>query len=48
MNKKAEFLKLYTGLRREAAIKECTLISNTNDPCDGKIVSAHSIQRGKI
>ncbi len=46
--KKAEFLKFYSQLRREASIKECTLLNNTNDPCDGKIVNAHSIQRGKI
>ncbi|MDP7774954.1 hypothetical protein QWI49_07255 [Acinetobacter nosocomialis] len=46
--KKAEFLKLYSELRREASIKECTLLSDMNNPCEGKIVNAHSIQRGKI
>ncbi|HFV9279136.1 TPA: hypothetical protein ACIAIK_001391 [Acinetobacter baumannii] len=46
--KKAEFLKLYSELRREASIRECTLLSNMNNPCEGKIVNAHSIQRGKI
>lgn len=45
--KKQEFLKLYASLCREAAIKECTLL-NDSDECDGKIVNAHSIQRGKI
>lgn len=45
--KKQEFLKFYASLRREAAIKECTLLNNHNE-CDGKIVNAHSIQRGKI
>lgn len=45
--RKQEFLKLYASLRREAAIKECTLLNHHNE-CDGKIVNAHSIQRGKI
>lgn len=48
MSKKTEFLKRYSELRREAAIKECSISTDINNPCEGKIVSAHSIQRGKI
>lgn len=46
--KKQEFLNLFSSLRKEASIKECTLAHEINDLCEGKIVNAHSIQRGKI
>lgn len=47
MNKKAEFKKLMGEIKREAAIKECHVVDENNE-CEGNIVNAHSIQRGKI